>query len=619
MVYRFDADYNGQVVAESLDPASRAADEPFLGLHYPATDIPAQARQLYLTNWLRVIPDLDYTPVPLVPEQNDIAAAHRPHDSMHGRLDLGHTSLRSVSPLHVEYLKNMGVTATMTVSLLDLSGGRGATVGTADHPPGPRLWGLVACHHYSGTKHVPYGVRAACEIVGEVASMQISTRLSSLAKGRVAEQRGTLNTMLAEAAAVPPEQAAASLVRGHATLPDLIESGGAALCLGGNMELVGDCPDRATIRRVATWACEQATANGRRVVQTDRLPEVLEDEDLAAKAAGVLAVPIREGRTDGDALLWFRPEVVQTVTWAGNPAKAVEGERLSPRKSFAAWQERLRGRSLPWTDGDVATARELRAALLDVVLRRTDELEHVNQQLAASNEELDNFAYAAGHDLREPLRGMFNLASFIKEDYGDRLDEEGQSMVGQMQKLARRMDSLVGSLLDYARLGNTDLRLAPVNLNEVVAELTASMQTQLDAAGGRVVVPAPLPTVCGDEIRLMEILQNLISNGLKYSRREVKTIEIGCDETRSEAMADRVAIYVRDDGIGIDPRHRSEVFRIFRRLHGREAFGGGSGAGLTIVKRAVERHGGRIWIEENPNLRGDSAGEGTTFWFTLPR
>jgi signal transduction histidine kinase len=254
-------------------------------------------------------------------------------------------------------------------------------------------------------------------------------------------------------------------------------------------------------------------------------------------------------------------------------------------------------------DSELQQAKEV---LEERVQERTLELQQRNEELNQSNKELDDFAYIASHDLKEPLRGIHNFSSFLLEDYAAKLDGEGRSKLETLMRLTRRMETLIDSLLQFSRLGRVDLAIDRVDLNEIVAEILDSLAFSLQQDGIQVRIPRPLPAVRADRARVGEIFYNLIVNAMKYNDKPEKWIEIGWRESPDGPPV----FYVSDNGIGIPEKHQDAVFRIFKRLHGRDKYGGGTGAGLTIVKKIVERHHGRIWVES-------SAGEGTAFYFTL--
>jgi signal transduction histidine kinase len=241
---------------------------------------------------------------------------------------------------------------------------------------------------------------------------------------------------------------------------------------------------------------------------------------------------------------------------------------------------------------------------------RAEELERLNTELARSNRELDAFAYIASHDLKEPLRGIHHLSQFLLEDSADRLDADGVERLHLLRRLARRMQALIESLLHYSHVGRADLSMREVDLEEVVKETLDLFAVQLREAHVDVRLPSRLPTVRADRVWVGELLNNLLANAIKYNDKAEKWVEIGCTLPSDEDGARQQVFYVRDNGIGIAVQHHEAVFGIFRRLHGRDEYGGGTGAGLTIVRKIVERHGGRIWLVSEP-------GVGSTFYFTL--
>jgi light-regulated signal transduction histidine kinase (bacteriophytochrome) len=246
--------------------------------------------------------------------------------------------------------------------------------------------------------------------------------------------------------------------------------------------------------------------------------------------------------------------------------------------------------------------------------RAEEELERRNAELVLTNRELDDFAYIASHDLKEPLRGIHNYARFLVEDYGPRFDADGRAKLDTLIRLSRRMEILIDSLLHYSRLGRTDLTLERVDVQDVVDDVLDRLAISLRERDVQVRIPRRLPTVEADRVHLAEAFANLITNAVKYNDKPQRWIEIGTSSAARPGEDDSrdVAFYVRDNGIGIQARHLDSVFRIFKRLHARDEFGGGTGAGLTIVRKIVERHHGRVWIESTP-------GEGTTVYFTLQK
>jgi len=337
MVYRFDADYNGEVVAE----ARRADLNPFLGLHYPASDIPAQARALYETNWVRLIPDVGYAPAPLVPVVDE--ASGEP-------LDLTHSVLRSVSPVHLEYLGNMGVRASMSISLLRDG----------------RLWGLIACHHYAGPHAVPYGVRAAAEFLGSALSLRLVARAQDRELERELEAQAQIARVL-RVARDHDRGLAEALAGDGPGLLSVVPAHGLVVVADGQTATAGEAA--VDVDALRAWVLDQPEP------VTVRTALGVSDPALAASlpgVAGLLAVRL----PDDQVVVWLRDEHVRDIYWGGDPQnKAIarrEGDdvRLSPRKSFDRWREEVRGRCEPWAPEHVRAAEDLRSRLLEVIIVR---------------------------------------------------------------------------------------------------------------------------------------------------------------------------------------------------------------------------------------------------------
>lgn len=336
MVYRFDPEGHGKVIAEARHPRL----ESLLGHHYPATDIPQRARELYLRNRVRVLVDVNYTPSPLVPR--------RPHGS-DAELDMSLSYLRSMSPLHLQYLKNMGVTATLVVSLVREG----------------RLWGLIACHHYA-PRNMRFAVRTAAELIAEVVVTRIAA-IENYAQAQVAIRVRQLEQRLIEATSSEGDWRHALLRHPHTLLQPLAATG-AALFHEDEIQTTGDVPSTPELRSLRQWVDRHA------VDGLYASHSLARDEPsfagLTATASGVLAVRLSDVRPD--FLMWFRKEQLLTLTWAGNPHKPMEGNdplELSPRRSFAAWSEIVRGTAAPWTAAELAMARAVGAALIDIILQ----------------------------------------------------------------------------------------------------------------------------------------------------------------------------------------------------------------------------------------------------------
>jgi len=515
-----------------------------------------------------------------------------------------HCALRGASVMYTEYLANMDVAASLTMPIL-IEG---------------VLWGLIACHHTTPTVF-PHQLRAACEVLAQVASLQLKStdHIEQLAYQLKVE---TVHQQLVSKAAKEGDLLALS--DRQPSLLDAMDAEGAALYHMDRWWCAGITPTEAQLDALAEWVNLRPEFGSltRPVFETDRLPSIYPNgAAIAQVASGLIAVQVSRAR--GDLIMWFRPETMQTVKWAGNPndkplVPGPHGMRLTPRRSFELFIESVRERSLPWTNIEVDSALRLRLLVMDLAVSANERMEALNIDLNSSNEELDSFAYVASHDLKEPLRGIHRYAHQMIES-AQTLSSENRNRIDALMRLVLRMDSLLDSLLHFSRVGRTNLEFEQVDLNKVVADAFEMVGVRAKDEVCTVSFARLLPTVPCDMVRVREIFTNLISNALKYNRNARPHLEIGFmrpDEpdrlANMPAEAEIETIYfLRDDGIGIEERHFEQIFRMFKRLHGQAEFGGGVGAGLTVVKKVVNRHGGTVWLESTP-------GEGSTFYFTLP-
>ncbi|SDS61827.1 Bacteriophytochrome (light-regulated signal transduction histidine kinase) [Streptomyces sp. TLI_053] len=582
VAYRFeDEDGPGEVVAE--DAAAHL--EPWLGLWFPASDIPPQARRLYQRNWIRVIGDVDDPGAGLDPPLRP--STGRP-------LDLSSAALRTVSSFHLEYLRNIGVRSSMSVSVL-----RDDT-----------LWGLIACHGEEPVWLSP-DVRSACELFGSALSVQLATIDDREQATALEHRRAALERLLADLSDSP----AASLHDHADALGALVDADGTIVVHDGATTVRGPAVAGSVVERLRSLAADLRPGE---VWATDRLPEILaphadgttDGTADAPEPAGVLLLPLGDG-----LLAWYRTERPTSRCWASDPALPVRlgphGERLTPRGSSAVFRATVRGRSLPWTAADRAGAGEATRAVADLLARHSAWTADFNRRLQRSNADLDAFAHAAAHELKEPLRGISNAAIFIVEDAAASLDEVSLRRLDTVRRLAARMDSLLDSLLRYSQV-------SAVGLDRIRIPLATALDAALDIAGERLaehgvsVVRGVLPVVSADPDRLQDVLVNLLVNAAKYAREDgPRFVCVDVERRDDEHGTAQDVVVVRDNGIGIPPEHQDEVFGLFRRLHRPTEKGGGSGAGLAIVRRIVERHGGSVWLRTPP------AG-GTEVCFTLP-
>jgi diguanylate cyclase (GGDEF)-like protein len=340
MVYRFDREGHGEVVAEAKEHGL----EPYLGLRYPASDIPRQARRMYLAQRVRAIADVDYTPVPLLtdPALGPLAP-----------LDMTHCALRSVSPIHLQYMRNMGTRASLGLSLILKNS----------------LWGMLICHHRSPLP-ITTGLRAQCDLIGHL----VSLLLGSLGEAETYAEQLRRQRVFQEVAAqlAKPGQVSDALSASGDPLLAMMEARGAVVRLGGRTLMLGATPPLEAAQQAMTVLHAASESD---LVAVDELREILPDWSAhCGTASGALF--LRLPPNPGDAIIWFRPEMERVVNWAGDPSKLgvpdATNERLSPRNSFAAWRELVRGHCEPWQEADRATARVLQRTVTTAIARQTE-------------------------------------------------------------------------------------------------------------------------------------------------------------------------------------------------------------------------------------------------------
>ncbi|WP_256672608.1 ATP-binding protein [Pseudomonas sp. v388] len=568
--YRFDNEGNGLVNAELVDEGYPS----YKGLCFPASDIPAQARELYCLNRIRVIEDATYEPARLVPSSNPLTGQP---------LDLSFSALRSVSPVHLQYMRNMQTLASMSVSIVV----NGA------------LWGLISCHH-NAPRSVRFHIRSACELLGRVLSLQVESRETHLRNERMLEIRQRIVQLLG---AIADHD---SVLLGVRAMPDVfvhfVGAAGAAVVSGSGCELHGNTPPKPQVMALAAWL----TQRHEDLFHSDNISRDIPPlAALSGVASGVLAVSISE--IHPHYLVWFKPAQSQIVNWAGRPDKSIgQSGSLSPRQSFEQWQQVVEGFSTPWSVSEIDGVQELRLAILGIVLRKAEELAQLSEDLERSNKELEAFSYSVSHDLRAPLRHIAGYAELLGEMEGSNLSERGLRFLGTIEDSAKFAGTLVDNLLSFSQMGRSAMRFSDVNLSAMVASIQLEMRPDYE---GRQIEWTfhSLPVVVADPAFLHLAMRNLIANAIKYTRKQpVATIEVGVQEREADTV-----ISVRDNGVGFDMQYVDKLFGVFQRLHRMDEFEG-TGIGLANVRRIIERHGGTVWAE-------GVVGSGATFYLSLPK
>jgi light-regulated signal transduction histidine kinase (bacteriophytochrome)/ActR/RegA family two-component response regulator len=580
MAYRFiddghGHDGHGEVIAEARDETLPA----YLGLRYPASDIPAQARRQYLRQPIGMIADSSYVPVPLVTAAGLDDGAP---------LDLTQARLRSVSPVHRHYMRNMGTAASLTVALV-----------CEDN-----LWGMLVCHHATPRIAEPE-LRAAADLVGRVVSLLLAGLRSVETLAQRQSRTVALRSVVAGLSAATPLPEALAAI--EPALLQVVGATGALVRLGSGLLGFGQVPPHPLDAHLLAVLNE--TAPDDLFALDDLCLHHPECAACAPQAAGALLARLTPGRED--AILWLRPEQAMLFTWGGNPAEHATQEpasgHISPRTSFAAWRQEVRGRSRPWTDADRELAHEVAQALTLEIAQRTRAA--LEREQAASRAKS---AYLAGmsHELRTPLNGILGYAQLLSSEGG--LNPVQAGRVGAMMSAGTHLLHIIGRVLELAQIeadrpvfnpAAFDIRAVAAECLDLVRPMAAakrlSLTLQTDAA-----VPQQMIT---DPTRFRQILLNLLGNAVKFTLAGGVALNL-----RIAADGESLRADVIDSGPGIDVAKRHRLFQAFQQLGPLDqAKGDGAGLGLAITARLVALLGGCLGHKENP------AG-GSIFWLELP-
>lgn len=577
MVYRFQPDLSGVVIAEE----NTSDRKSYLGLHYPATDIPREARNLFYENSLRFIPDINYTPIPLAPAHNLETQAP---------LDLGSISLRGVSQPHIDYLQNMGVQGSMTLSLVDDQG----------------LWGLVACHHYQ-----PYYLhkitRMAFTVLAKVASLEI-VRHQSRERSYYQSQNEKLLTQLRTAVNQTEDAVLKTLVANADLLLETFQAAGVALVLDQDYALAGTTPAKADIKALVKWLSQHHSEH---LFSTQCLQkEYPQSQQWTVKMAGLLDISIRllHPRPVSYHILLFRPEQIQTVHWAGAPNDSVEVDstgklKLCPRNSFNLWKELVKDKSLPWSPRQLEAALALRNTLMLAVLKFSNiALEKAVQRAEVANRAKSEFLANMSHEIRTPMNAVLGFTDLLQSitqnpvalDYLEAIASSGKTLM-----------SLINDILDLSKIeaGQLTISPEPTDVALLIQDIQHIFQQKAAQKGIRlrVILGNGLPkALLLDEVRLRQILFNLVGNALKFTEQGHVDIEVDCEAVASVGNQQKVnlAIVVSDTGIGIAEDDKERIFHAFTQSSGQDnrKFGG-TGLGLAITYRLIKLMGGAIRLQ----------------------
>jgi chemotaxis family two-component system sensor kinase Cph1 len=573
MVYRFDADWNGEVVAEDRATFSLS----YLGHSFPAADIPAQARALYLRNPVRLIPDSSYVPSPIVPAL--LASTGEP-------IDLSMVSLRSVSPVHLEYLENMGVEASMSISIIKDG----------------ELWGLVACHHATprvlSSSHLQSFDMLAQALAWYLTAHECSASAACVEETRQLESHaGTLtggsHDFLGKLASIAPG------------VMDITKSQGMAFCDGQSVWTAGNAPQHEDILELSAWLSKSGNERFETAGLSNEYPHASRYQNVAS---GVAA-----RRLAGGWLLWFRSEWPHTLTWAGDPEQVTRaksgGGRISPRASFASWRKSVTGKSRPWSAIDIYAVEEakivaMRYLMIDQLQRLTDSeiaLHAAKIRADQSNRSKSDFLAGMSHELRTPLNAILGFSEIIEKKMFGPVSAKYAEYARDIHRSGRHLLALIDDILDLAKIdaGQMELRERNFTLRTTIDDCLEMIRGQADSGQVSLVIDQPVRALSlfADERRIRQLLLNLLSNAVKF------TMPGGSVTVRAVVDEDgRVELSVQDMGVGMTPSEIEIAVSPFGQIARNQARNAeGTGLGLTICRSLTEMHGGDFQITSTPN------------------
>lgn len=417
IVYRFDESGDGEVIAEAK---ATDWDQSFMGLRFPASDIPVQARRLYRRSRLRHLPDNDYLPSPLEKAQSDAPP-----------IDLSLAWLRSISPVHREYHRNMGVASTFSASIMAAG----------------ELWGLIIGHHREPKRigfRIRQGIGFAADLIGPHLIQEETIEQMSLRTEHEQVHRRLLEELARSEALLD------SLISGPVSLADLfLDSYGAVCRLGGQTYSVGHTPEAPVVERILSWLGESLEDE---VWATDciaaHLPDLLPHREIVS---GLLALSL--DRENADMIVWFRPEVARTIAWAGNPrGKISEAGMLLPRKGFEQWIEQTTAHSRPWPAWKLDLARRLRNAVMEVIAAQSVRLQKLNEQLTDANETKRRLLAEMSHDFRTMLTDVIGFTEALQNGIYGPVTERQQEYLGNVAKTGAKMMGMIETVLNDAAI-----------------------------------------------------------------------------------------------------------------------------------------------------------------------
>lgn len=568
MIYQFHYDGSGQVIEELVKPNL----ESYLHLHYPESDIPAQARALYMKNPVRITSHVSGQTFPIVgiiPKEE---------------IDLTYSVTRASSPVHIQYLKNANVESSFSTSII-VNG---------------QLWGMVACQNAT-PKHLDLQSRLLAETLTR-------TSANAFASHRALEtlqeyQRINLNNITLRQNLLNEESFGKALENNIDDIMKTCDADGIIIKINNEILTAGNVPNHSDIEKIVEWSKENNKDFEENIYISSTFCNIIENLESPERSCGVIISIL--GNNTSDMLIWLRKEQGQKINWAGKPEKETISEikdgkeiiKFSPRKSFEVWKEYVKGTSLPWRIKEIESAKWITSIILKASHTKSSQIQDLNNQLRELNAELDSFSYTISHDLNTPLTVIKLNAQLAKKvSQPEHLQKTLDNVIEQVDT----MSDMIRNVLELSRIKKSEIELRSVEVESLISKLVEDSKISFESPNTDIVIQNT-PEVLGDKTMVYQVFGNVIGNAVKYSSKSEnpKVKIIG-------EVAENLVIYkISDNGIGINKKESKKMFKIFSRMDNAKDFNG-NGVGLSIVHHLMEKMGGKISYESE-------AGKGTTF------
>lgn len=568
MIYQFLYDGSGNVIEELVKPNL----ESYLDLHYPESDIPAQARALYLKNPVRITSHVSGKTYPIygvIPKEE---------------IDLTYSVTRASSPIHIQYLKNAQVEASFSTSII-VNG---------------ELWGMVACQN-SEPKHLDLQSRLLVETITR-------TSANAFASFRSLEtlqeyQKINLNNISLRQNLLNDDCFDKALENNINDIMNTCNADGIIIKINDEILTAGNTPDNTDIEKIINWSKENFHNFQENIYISNTFCSTLTNLENSETSCGIIISELCNNTSD--MLIWLRKEQGYKIKWAGKPEKQTTSEikdgveiiKFSPRKSFEVWKEYVKGTSLPWKIKEIESAKWITSVILKASHTKSSQIQDLNNQLKELNAELDSFSHTISHDLNTPLTVIKLNAQLAKRlPSSENVSKALDNITSQVDM----MSEMILNVLELSKIKKSEIKLKSIQVDSLITKVVEDSKISFESPHTDIIIQNT-PEVLGDQTMVYQVFGNVIGNAVKYSSKSEKPKVKIVGETN-----DNVVIYkITDNGIGIDQEESKKMFKIFSRMNNAKEFNG-NGVGLSIVHHLMEKMGGKISYESE-------SGNGTTF------